>query len=66
MTVLAYFNSLKELGGARRIIEEEVQNTLKEYGARRRIGERAGAFSRSPEILRSGGVDLARSHRQGG
>ena len=44
MTVLAYFNSLKELGGARRIIEEEVQNTLKGYGARRRIGEERGLF----------------------
>ena len=44
MTVLGYFNSLKELGGARRIIEEEVQNTLKEYGARRRIGEKRGLF----------------------
>ena len=44
MTVLAYFNSLKELGGARRIIEEEVQNTLKEYGTRRRVGEERGLF----------------------
>ena len=44
MTVLAYFNSLRELGGARRIVEEEVQNTLKEYGARRRIGEAYGLF----------------------
>ena len=44
MTVLAYFNSLRELGGGRRIVEEEVQNTLKEYGARRRIGEPHGVF----------------------
>ena len=44
MTVLAYFNSLRELGGARRIIEEEVGSTLKEYGARRRAGEAAGRF----------------------
>ena len=44
MTVLGYFNSLRELGGARRILEEEVQNTLKGYGARRRIGEKAGLF----------------------
>ena len=44
MTVLAYFNSLRELGGGRRIIEEEVQNTLKEYGTRRRIGEQRGLF----------------------
>ena len=39
MSVLGYFNSLRELGGARRILEEEVQNTLKRYGDRRRLGE---------------------------
>ena len=39
MTVLGYFNSLRELGGARRILEEEVQNTLKRYGERRRLDE---------------------------
>jgi hypothetical protein len=39
MTVVGYFNSLRELGGARRILEEEVQNTLKAYGQRRRVGE---------------------------
>jgi len=44
MTVVGYFNSLRELGGARRILEEEVQNTLKAYGARRRIGEEPGLF----------------------
>jgi len=44
MTVLGYFNSLRELGGARRILEEEVQNTVKTYGARRRVGEERGLF----------------------
>ena len=44
MTVLGYFNSLRELGGARRVLEEEVQNTLKEYGERKRIGEERGLF----------------------
>jgi Helicase conserved C-terminal domain len=44
MTVLGYFNSLRELGGARRILEEEVRNTARSYGARRRIGERRGLF----------------------
>ena len=44
MTVLGYFNSLRELGGARRILEEEVQNTVKQYGSRRRIDERRGLF----------------------
>ena len=44
MTVLGYFNSLRELGGARRILEEEVQHTVKRYGERRRIGEEPGPF----------------------
>ncbi len=44
MTVLSYFNALRELGGGRRIIEEEVQSLLGHYGGRRRIGERRGLF----------------------
>jgi superfamily II DNA or RNA helicase len=44
MTVLGYFNSLRELGGARRIIEEQIQNTIKAYGSRRRVGEETGLF----------------------
>jgi hypothetical protein len=44
MTVLGYFNSLRELGGARRILEEEVQNTIKSYGSRKRVGEDRGLF----------------------
>ncbi len=44
MTVLGYFISLRELGGARRLLEEEVQNTAKEYGRRRRQGEPIGLF----------------------
>lgn len=44
MTVLGYFNSLRELGGARRILEEEVQNTIKSYGGRKRLGEERGFF----------------------
>ena len=44
MTVLGYFNSLRELGGARRILEEQVQNTIKAYGSRKRIGEKSGLF----------------------
>ena len=44
MTVLGYFNSLRELGGARRILEEEVRNTVRKYGERRRVGEGRGLF----------------------
>ena len=44
MTLLAYFNSLRELGGARRIVEEEIQNTLQGRWQRRRFGEEEGLF----------------------
>ncbi len=44
MTLLAYFNALRELGGGRRIIEEEVQNTLRSYGGRKRVNEARGLF----------------------
>jgi Helicase conserved C-terminal domain len=44
MTVLGYFNALRELGGGRRILEEEVQNTLKGYGTRRRVDESTRLF----------------------
>jgi hypothetical protein len=44
MSVLGYFNSLRELGGARRILEEEVQHTLKFYGMRKRLSEDRGLF----------------------
>lgn len=44
MTLLAYFNSLRELGGARRLIEDEVRNTLAGYGSRKRVGEATGHF----------------------
>jgi hypothetical protein len=39
MTLLGYFNSLRELGGGRRIIEEEVRNTLQSYGQRQRVAD---------------------------
>jgi hypothetical protein len=45
MTVLGYFNSLRELGGARRILEEEVQNTLKSLRlAQARTAKTEGLF----------------------
>ncbi len=44
MTVLGDFNALRELGGARRIIEEEVQNTIKRIGRKKRFGETGGLF----------------------
>ena len=40
MTLLGYFNSLRELGGSRRIVEDEVTARLADYGERRlRVGE---------------------------
>lgn len=44
MTLLGYFNSLRELGGARRLIEDEVRTQLMGRGARKRIGETDGLF----------------------
>jgi hypothetical protein len=44
MSVVAYFNSLRELGGSRRIVEDEVASRLVGYGARRREGEAKGPF----------------------
>ena len=44
MTLLGYFNSLRELGGARRLIEDEVGNRLVGYATRKRIGEKEGLF----------------------
>jgi hypothetical protein len=44
MSVIAYFNSLRELGGSRRIVEDEVVSRLVAYGSRRRLGEEVGPF----------------------
>lgn len=44
MTLLGYFNSLRELGGARRLIEDEVRTQLTGRSARRRVGEKTGLF----------------------
>lgn len=45
MTALCYFNALRELGGARRIAEDEVHARLKGYGSRRREGDAEGHFA---------------------
>lgn len=54
MTLMGYFNSLRELGGARRLVEDEVSNSLVGFGERKRIGETDGQFmNRGPlkEVL---------------
>jgi hypothetical protein len=44
LTLVGYFNSLRELGGARRLIEDEVRNRLTLYAGRKRVGEEDGLF----------------------
>ena len=45
MTVVGYFNALRELGGARRLVEDEIRNRLAGYASRRRKGEKEGLFA---------------------
>jgi hypothetical protein len=39
MTLLGYFNALRELGGSRRIVEDEVRSRLQGYFRHRRVAE---------------------------
>ena len=45
MTLLGYFNSLRELGGSRRIVEDEVASRVAAYGDRKRENEEDGSFA---------------------
>ena len=45
MTLLGYFNSLRELGGSRRIVEDEVNTRLTGYASRKRVGQKEGLFA---------------------
>jgi hypothetical protein len=45
MTLVGYFNALRELGGARRLIEDEIRNRLERYASRKRVGEAVGLFA---------------------
>lgn len=45
MTMLSYFNSLRELGGSRRIFEDEIETQLKLYWKRRRLDPEDKLFS---------------------
>jgi len=51
MTLVGYFNSLRELGGSRRIVEDEVASRVSAYGSRRRVNETDGSFA-SRDIAR--------------
>ena len=45
MTLLSYYNSLKELGGSRRIFEDEVYDRIRQYSERDRLVPRIGLFA---------------------
>ena len=45
MTVVAYFNALRELGSARRIVEDEIGVRLLTYAGRKRLDEVDGLFA---------------------
>ena len=44
MTAVVYFNALRELGSARRIVEDEINSRLLTYSERKRVGEADGLF----------------------
>ncbi|MFN0207320.1 MAG: DISARM system helicase DrmA, partial [Planctomycetota bacterium] len=44
MTLLAYFNSLRELGGSRRIVEDEVSSRIQDYAKRKRVEPEDSTF----------------------
>lgn len=51
MTVLGYFNSLRELGGSRRLVEDEINPQLQNYGTRRvRFGETQSPYFANRKI----------------
>ncbi len=45
MTVVAYFNTLRELGSSRRIVEDEVSSRLQTYSGRRRLDDTTALFA---------------------
>jgi len=45
MTLVGYFNSLRELGGSRRIVEDEVASRVSAYSGQKRQNEALGSFS---------------------
>jgi hypothetical protein len=45
MTSVTYFNALRELGSARRIVDDEVRVRASRYGTRQRIGEPVVRFA---------------------
>ena len=50
MTALGYFNSLRELGGARRIVEDQINAKLRNYSSRKRADEEVSSILANREI----------------
>lgn len=50
MTALGYFNSLRELGGARRIVEDQINAKLRNYSNRKRADEEVSSILANREI----------------
>ncbi len=44
LTLVGYFNSLRELGGSRRIVEDEVRARVMRVASRRRVGESSSRY----------------------
>jgi len=51
MTLVGYFNSLRELGGSRRIVEDEVASRVSDYGTRRRVNDVANVSSFASRVI---------------
>ena len=45
MSVVTYFNALRELGSARRIVEDEIRTRLQTYSDHKRLNEAQGRFA---------------------
>jgi hypothetical protein len=45
MTLVGYFNSLRELGGSRRIVEDEVASRVSAYSAQKRVSDSESTFA---------------------
>ena len=66
MTALCYFNALRELGGARRIVEDEVRDACSAtYGDKRRRLDPPDQPFANRRLRGAAGTDVARNHRQG-
>ncbi len=58
MTAVCYFNALREFGGARRIVEDEVIDRAKRYGSERRRVSPNDAPVLRPSSQTAAGADI--------